>query len=143
MKILIIYRRKEKDSWEAIKDIEKKLRNLGNEVDILSREEDLNMDSLSSSMGSLAKVIERKDKEKNYDIIYTQDWSIAFPLLIPNKILFEKHYCIFHNLEASGAQSRIMQKIVGNILGNKLIVKTSELKDKFPKAILSKDGLTF
>jgi hypothetical protein len=35
-----------------------------------------------------------------------------------------------------------MQKIVGNMLGNKLIVKISELKEKFPKAILSKDGLT-
>jgi hypothetical protein len=142
MKILMIYRRKEKDSWESIMDIEKKLRELGNEVDIISREDDLNLNSLSSSMSGLAKIIEKKDKEKNYDIIYTQDWSIAFPLLIPNKILFEKHYCIFHNLEASGAQSRIMQKIVGNMLGNKLIVKISELKEKFPKAILSKDGLT-
>jgi len=143
MKILIVYRRKEKDSWEAIKNIEKKLKELGHEVELLSRDDDLNMDSLSSSMGSLTKVIERKNKEKNYDIIYTQDWSIAFPLLIPNRILSEKHYCIFHNIEASGAKSRILQKIAGNMLGNKLIVKTKEMKERFPSAILSEDGLTF
>ena len=116
MKILIVYRRKEKDSWESIKGIWEKLKELGHEVEILSREEDLNMDSLSSSMNSLGKIVEKMDKERNYDVIYTQDWSIAFPLLIPSKILFGKHYCIFHNFEASGAQSKIMQKITGNML---------------------------
>ena len=142
MKILMIYRRKEKDSWETIKNIEKKLKELGHDVEILSRDEDLNMDSLSSSMGNFAKIIEKKNKEKNYDIIYTQDWSIAFPLLIPNRILPEKHYCIFHNLESSGAKSRILQKIAGNMMGGKLIVRTGELKDKFPGAIFSPDGIT-
>ena len=43
MKILIVYRRKEKDSWESIKGIWEKLKELGHEVEILSREEDLNM----------------------------------------------------------------------------------------------------
>ena len=141
MKILIVYRNREGTYWETIKDMEKKLVERGHKVDLLSREDDLNMGSLSNSMGSLPVAIERKDKEKNYDIIYTQDWSIAFPLLIPNRILAKKHYCFFHDIEPSGAKSRILQKIVGNMIGEKLIVKTKELKEKFPRAVFSSDGI--
>jgi len=61
------------------------------------------------------------------------------PLLIPSKVLFEKHYCLFHDIEPS-TQSKIFQRIVGNMLGNKLVVKTKELKEKFPKSHLSENG---
>ena len=142
MKILIVFRRKERIIWESIKQMEKKLVKLGHNVDLLSREEDLNMNSLSSSMGGLSVAIEKKDKENNYGIIYTQDWSIAMPLLLPTKTLFEKHYCLFHDVEPSGAKSRVLQRIVGNMMGTKLVVKTKELKEKFPGAIFSEDGIS-
>jgi len=141
MKILIVCRKKEGKDWDVVKNIEKKLTQLGHNIELLSREEDLNMNSLSSSMGSLSSAVEKLDAKNSYDMIYTQDWSIALPFLIPTKILFEKHYCLFHDIEPSAAKSRILQKIVGNMMGEKLIVKTKELKEKFPKAVLSSDGV--
>lgn len=142
MKILIVYRTNKDKTWKAVDNMGKKLTELGHKVDFLSREEDLNMNSLSSSMGNLSSIIEKRVRENNYDRIYTQDWSIAFPLLIPNKVLPEKHYCLFHDIEPSGAKSRILQRIAGNMMGNKLVVKTVDLKKKFSKATLSPDGIS-
>ena len=109
-------------------------------MDLLSREEDLGLYSLSSSMDSLKESVKKMDDSKKYDLIYTQDWSIAFPLIIPLKCLFEKHFCFFHNIEKTG-KSKIFQKIVGNIMGEKLVVRTKELKEKFPLSSLSENGL--
>ena len=142
MKILIVCRKKEGENWDAVKNMEKKLTQLRHDIEILAREEDLNMNSLSSSMGSLSSAVEKLDAKNGYDMIYTQDWSIALPFLIPTKILFEKHYCLFHDIEPSAAKSRILQKIVGNMMAEKLLVRTKELKEKFPKAILSPDGVS-
>ena len=141
MKILIVYRTEKDATGKSVKEIKERFEKAGHKVDLISREDDLNLYSLSSSMGSLSAAIEKKDKENSYNIIYTQDWSIAFPLLIPTRILSEKHYCLFHNIEPSGAKSRILQKIAGNMMGDKLIVKTQQLREKFPKAAFSPDGL--
>ena len=141
MKILIIYRTERDAIAKSVKEIAENLKKMGNGVEIVSRNEDLNLQTLSSSMDSLRAFVTKMDEKENYDIIYSQDWSIAFPLLIPNRILTEKHYCLFHNIEPSGAQSKILQRIVGNMMGEKLIVKTQELKEKFPKATLSQNGI--
>ncbi len=142
MKILLVYRTEKDKTGKTVKEIKERLEKIGQKVELLSREDDLNMNSLSSSMGSLSAAIEKKNKENNYDIIYTHDWSIAMPLLIPSRVLSEKHYCLFHDIEPSGAKSRILQRIVGNMMGEKLLVKTKELSDKFPKAVFSSDGIT-
>mgnify|MGYP001601908264 CR=1 FL=1 len=64
------------------------------------------------------------------------------PLLFPAKALFQKHYCLFHGHEEIGVtQSKVLQKITGNLLGNHLLVKTEELKKRFPKSVLSREGL--
>ena len=141
MKILVIYRTEKDAIAKSVKEIAENLKKMGNGVEIVSRNEDLNLQTLSSSMDSLRAFVTKMDEKENYDIIYSQDWSIAFPLLIPNRILTEKHYCLFHNIEPSGAQSKILQRIVGNMMGEKLIVKTQELKEKFPKAVLSHNGI--
>ena len=141
MKILVIYRTEKDAIAKSVKEIAENLKKMGNGVEIVSRNEDLNLQTLSSSMDSLRAFVTKMDEKENYDIIYSQDWSIAFPLLIPNRILTEKHYCLFHNIEPSGAQSKILQRIVGNMIGEKLIVKTKELKEKFPKAVLSHNGI--
>ena len=142
MKILVIYRTEKDAIAKSVKEIAENLTKMGNGVEIVSRNEDLNLQTLSSSMDGIKGFVMKMDEKENYDIIYSQDWSIAFPLLIPNRILTEKHYCLFHNIEPSGAQSKILQRIVGNMMGEKLIVKTQELKEKFPKAVLSQSGIT-
>ncbi|HUW44056.1 MAG TPA: hypothetical protein VMV95_03805 [Bacillota bacterium] len=142
MKILLLYRTKDDPTGKFAKNIKDALEKKGCEIDSISRNEDLHIFSLSGSMDGLKNFVIEKDKENNYDIIYTQDWSIAFPLLFPTKILFDKHYCLFHDFEKEGgAQSKIFQKITGNLLGNHLLVKTEELKRNFSKSIISSDGL--
>ncbi len=142
MKILIIYRTKEDPVGKFVTGLKKNLEKAGHSVDIFSRNEDLHFTSLSSSMGGLKDFVAERDKKEDYNMIYTQDWSVAFPLLFPAKILFDKHYSLFHgHEEVGGTQSRVLQKITGNLLGSHLFVKTEELKKKFPKAIFSKDGL--
>ena len=49
----------------------------------LSREGDLKIYSLWKSIFPIRKRIKKLMKKENYDIIYTQDWSFAFPLLFP------------------------------------------------------------
>ena len=140
MKILIVFRKKKEESWDIVMSVKQKLEEKGHNVDLLSREDDLGIDSLSGSMGTLKEAIKRRDKEKNYDVIYTQDWSMAFPLLIPERVFEKKHFCFFHNVQEEG-NSRIFQRIVGNMLGGNLLVRKEELKKKFPKSILAFDGI--
>lgn len=141
MKILIIYRTEKDSVGRSVKEMAEKLIKSGHEVDLVSRNDDLNLQTLSGSMDALKGFIIREDQKEKYDIVYTQDWSIAFPLVFPSKILFEKHYSLFHDVEPSGAQSKVMQKITGNLMGNHLFVKTEELKKKFSSSKISKDGL--
>lgn len=143
MKILLIYRTNEDETGKSMKVLKEALEKKGHSVRAVSRNEDLGLPSLTSSMDALKNFVINEDKKENYDIVYTQDWSIAFPLVFPSKVLFDKHYCLFHGTEEKGAQSRIMQKIAGNLMGEHLFVKTEELKKKFSKAIFSKEGLDF
>lgn len=140
MKILIVFRKKEGEAWEIIKNLAQNFEKLGHEVEMFSREEDLGINSLSDSMGPLKEAIRKKNAEKNYDMIYTQDWSIAMPLLIPERVFEDKHYSFFHNIQ-NGAKSKILQKIVGKMLGGKLVTRTEELKKQFPKSALVSDGI--
>ena len=140
MKILVVFRNKGGESWKIVESLSKNLRDLGHKVDILSREDDLGIDSLSGSMGVLKETIKRKNNVGGYDIIYTNDWSIAFPLLIPERVFEKEHYCFFHNVEPKG-QSKIFQRIVGNMMGDRLIVRTEKLKEIFLKSTLSPEGI--
>jgi len=142
MKIVILYRTQKDATGSFAKKIKENLEKGGHKVELVSRNEDLHLPSLSSSMDGLKEFVIKKDKIENYDIVYTQDWSIAFPLLFPSKVLFDKHYCLFHETEEEGgAQSKILQKITGNLLGNHLLVKTAELRKRFSKSTLSEKGL--
>jgi hypothetical protein len=141
MKILILYRTDKDETGRFVKVLKANLEKREHIVEAVSRNENLSLPSLTSSMDALKEFVIKKNQKENYDLIYTQDWSIAFPLVFPSKILFDKHYCLFHEVEERGAQSKIMQKIVGNLLGSHLLVKTEKLKNKFQKAVFSKDGL--
>jgi len=136
MKILMIYRRKGDSVWDFAKSVKEELEKKGNQVDFFSRDGDLNMPDLSSSMGSLKEFVKKKDAEEDYGQIYTFDWSIAFPLLFPTKTLKEKHFCFFYDFEPNSGRSKVLQKITANMLGEHLIVRTPKLKEKFRKAVL-------
>jgi hypothetical protein len=140
MKILLVFRNREGESWEIVENLRQGLEEMGHKIDLLSREDDLGVNSLSSSMGSLKEAVKKLDKEKNYDVIYTQDWSIAFPMLIPSRVFEDKHYCFFHNIEPKG-QSKIFQKIVGNMMDEKLVVRNEKLGEMFPKSTISSMGI--
>ena len=141
-KILIVLRKWEDEEGvgKAVKNIKEGLEKKGWKVDAVSREDDLKINSMSASMGPLKEFIKVKDEAENYDVIYTQDWSLAFPLLFPKKVFKEKHFCFFHNIQP-GENTKVFQKIVGNMLGEKLVVRTEELKEKFPKSTLASDGV--
>ena len=132
----MLVRKKEDKVGEFAEMIKEGLLKSGNYVDIFFREDDLNMLDLSSSMNGLKEFVRKKDENKNYDKIITFDWSIAFPFVFPIKILKEKHFCFFYDLENSGGKSKVLQKITANMLGDHLISRTYEIKEKFPKSKL-------
>jgi len=142
MKILIVLKNWENEEGvgESVRKIKQDLEKKGWTVDTISRENDLHINSLSGSMGSLKEIIREKDEKENYDLIYTQDWSIAFPILFPKRFFQEKHFCFFHGKQ-DGESSKIFQKIVGNMMGERLIVKNEELKKMFPKSTLVPSGI--
>jgi len=144
MKILIVLRKWKDDEGvgKTVRDIKENLEKQSHNVETLSREDDLKISSLSGSMNALREFIKVKDEKGNYDMIYTQDWSIAFPLLFPSRIFKKKHFCLFHDIQP-GENSKIFQKIAGNILSRNLISKNEKLKDKFSKSILSRDGFSW
>lgn len=142
MKILIIHRTKNDDVGKFVNNLKANLEKKGNIIDLFTRNEDLHMPSLSSSMEGIKDFVKRKDLENKYDLIYTQDWSIAFPLLFPSKVAYEKHYSLFHNIQEDGnPASKILSKIAANMLGDHLFVRNQDLKKIFSKSSLSEDGM--
>jgi hypothetical protein len=89
----------------------------GHTVEIISREDDLNCNSTIKSIRKIRKII----KSKKYDILFTQDWSCALPL-----ITFKNHYCFFHG--HSVGKEFFFQYIVGKLMGKRLI--TGDFKNK-------------
>lgn len=142
MRILIIYRTKNDDVGKFVTNLKINLEKNGNIVDLYSRNEDLHMSSLSSSMEGIKDFVKWKDLENKYDLIYTQDWSIAFPLLFPSKVAYKKHYSLFHNIQEDGnSTSKILSKIAANMLGDHLFVRNQDLKKIFSRSSLSEDGM--
>tara|TARA_Y100000031_G_scaffold151112_1_gene191698 strand:- start:533 stop:1249 length:717 start_codon:yes stop_codon:yes gene_type:complete len=85
-------------------------------------------------------------EENNYDIIYTQDYSIAFPLIFP-PLFWKKHLTCFCGIK-SGKHPHLIQwhhkflhRLVGKILGKKLVVIGDQLKEIFPKSTLIYRGI--
>jgi glycosyltransferase involved in cell wall biosynthesis len=139
MKILMVFIRWPGGVGEVIRNISSELKKLGHEVDVISREEDLKKYSLISSFFPIRETVKKLTKEKRYDIIYTHDWSCAFPLLFPYPLLKKRHFCIFYGNQLKF--SRIFQVIVGKIMGKHLIVVGDLNKKKFPNATLIRNAV--
>jgi glycosyltransferase involved in cell wall biosynthesis len=156
MKILIVLRKLKGGVGRANTEMAESLRKLGHKVDILSREDDLKIYSLFPSIFPLRKKIKQLMKKKNYDIIYTQDYTIAIPLLFPNKIFWKKHFCCFcgiktkENIDFFKGRYKLkffynfhilLQRLTAKKMGKKLVVIGDKLKKTFPKATLIYRGV--
>ncbi len=139
MKILILLKKWPGGVGGGVKNLIKELGKEGHIVDAIAREEDLHYYSLVKSFIPLRRKIKRLIKEGNYDIIYTQDWTLAAPLLFPTKIFRRKHFSMFHGHQIG--LTKIFQIIVGFLMGENLMVMAPSLKKKFRKASINYCGV--
>jgi len=139
MKILMIFIRWPGGVGEVIRNLSKESLKLGHKIHVISREEDLKKYSLIGSIFQIRRIVKQLVKEKEFDIVYTHDWSTAFPLLFPYRIFKKKHFCIFYGNQLKF--TRIFQKIVGKIMGNHLIVVGDLNKKIFPKSHLIRNAV--
>ncbi len=130
MKILIILIRWEGGVGRVVSSIKPLLEKKGYKVEVISREDDLNYFSTKKAFFKSRKEVNKR----NYDIIYTQDWSCALPFLF-----YKKHYCCFHGNEPR--KTRFLQTLIGKIMTRKLIVVGDSLKKRFPKSNLVYNGV--
>lgn len=139
MKILIILVRMRGGVGRVCLSIKKELEKKGHEVIIIPRE---GYFGKNKSFFENYKIIRNLVKKggKNYDIIYTQDWSCTLPLFYPIRLFKGKHFCCFHGHNPKGL-SKILQTFVGNKMVNKLFVVGDSLKKRFPKSILNYNGV--
>lgn len=139
MKILMIFIRWPWGVGEVIQSISQEFKKLGHEVDVIAREEDLKKYSLISSFFPIRKKVNELMKEKNYDIIYTHDWSTSLPLLFPWRMFKKKHFCVFYGNQLGFTS--ILQSLVGKIMGKHLVVVGDLNKKKFPKSKLVRNAV--
>jgi len=123
MKILIVMIRWKGGVGRVISGVKKELEAKGHKVEVISREDDLNSFSLKNSFFKLRKEVKKRD----YDILYTQDWSCAVPFLFKRK-----HYCCFHG--HNFGKGYWIQSLIGKFFGKKLIVVSKGFLNRFPKA---------
>jgi len=141
MKILIVLRKLKGGIGRANTEIANALEKKGHKVDILSREDNMKIFSLISSIFPLRKKIKQFMKKENYDVIYTQDYSMAIPLLIPYPIFWKIHFCCYcgtkkwrHSGIFFQGHHTIVQKIIGRIMRKKLVSIGDGIHRKFPKS---------
>ncbi len=156
MKILIVLRKFNGGVGRANTEIAKILEKKDHQTDFLSREDDLKIFSLFKSIFPLRKKIRELMEKENYDIIYTQDYSMALPLLFPWPIFRKKHFCCFCGVKTKEDMEFFqgsfiskflypyqifLHRTVGKMMGRKLVVIGDKLKGIFPKATLIYRGI--
>ena len=122
MKILVLVKEMGFGGVETLlKNISKEFEKKGHSVDIISRQDDLKIKNTFRSIFPMRKKIREIMKEKNYDIIYTQDWNMALPLLFPYPIFRKKHFSFFHATQKG--KGFFIQFPVGILIGKRLITE--------------------
>lgn len=134
MKILILFKRWKGGVGSAVKSLSKEFEKRGHEVIAISREDDFGINSFLKSISPLRNKIKEIVERENIDIIYTQDWSLAFPFLFPTTLFENKHFCVFYGINPPFLLP--LQKLTGRLMGKKIIVCINKLKEMFPKSTL-------
>jgi glycosyltransferase involved in cell wall biosynthesis len=137
MRILILLKKWPGGVGGGVKNINRELEKEGHYVETFSREEDLKIKSFFPSILKMRKFV--KGKEKKFDIIYTQDWSLAFPLIFPFPLVRKKHFCMFHGNQFG--KTIVLQNIIGKIMGKRLLCMAPSIKRRFPKANINYCGV--
>jgi len=140
MKILIVLKKWAGGVGIVVQNLKRELEKQKHYIKIISREDDLKVHSLLKSILTLRKKVKELMKKEKYDVIYTQDWSMAFPLFFPYPLFSKKHFCCFHGIEPF-ILGRLFQNLIGKIMHRNLIVVGDALKAKFPKANLIYNGV--
>jgi glycosyltransferase involved in cell wall biosynthesis len=130
-KILMVLTRYKGGVGRVVTSVKPLLEKAGYDVEIISREDDLNCYSFKNSI----RLLRKKIKSIDYDVLYSQDWSIALPLLD-----FKNHYVCFHGIEPAAT---FLQKFVYLIKQRKVIVVGNTLKEKYPKSKVIYNGVNF
>ena len=117
MKILIFLTRWQGGVGSVVRNIEKELKKRGAVVVSTSREDDLNCYSSVKNLFWLRNKYKEIIEKEKPDIIYTQDWSMAFPLLLPFRIFKKNHFCCFHG--SNEGFSRKLQTLVAKRMKDK------------------------
>lgn len=133
MNILIYLIRTYGGVGSVAKEIKEELEKRDHNVHIISREENLGINSFVRSFFRVNKVISKE----SYDILFTQDWSCGLPL-----IFRKNHYCYYHGFEPHFL-GKILQRILYLFKRNRIFVVGDKLKKKFKESILIPNGISF
>ena len=139
MKILIFLKKWKGGVGVVVNSIKKELENRGHEVICVSREEDLHKFSSIKNLFWLRRKYVEIIKKENPDVIYTQDWSMALPIIFPVRLYRKNHYCCFHGNQLG--KTKCLQSLIGKILGRRLMVVGDSLKKRFPKSTMVYNGV--
>src|SRR3989344_3547119 len=135
MKILVLVKERCSGGVETLlRNISKEFKKKGHTVDILSRQEDLNLNGVLQSVFPLRKRIKEIMRKEGYNIIYTQDWNMALPLFFPYPLFKKKHFCFFHATQKG--KGFFIQFIVGNLLGKRLLTGDINNRKRFSRSNL-------
>lgn len=131
MKILMLLIRRKGGVERVVENQRKILEERGHKVKVISREDDLKIYSAYKGWFKIQQISELYE----YDVLLTNDWSMALPLMF-----FPNHYCCYHghNPQKLG---RIIQTIIGKIKGKKLFIVSDSLKKRFPKSTILYNGV--
>lgn len=138
MRVLVLVKERKKKGFGGVetllRNISKEFEKKGHKIDIVSRLDDLGLKSFAASIFPMRRVVKKMMKEKNYDIIYTQDWNMAFPLLFPYPVFKKKHFSFFHATQKG--RGFFIQFIVGNLIGKRLLTGDRRNRDRYNGATL-------
>ncbi len=120
MKILVLVKEMGFGGVETLlKNISKEFEKKGHKMDIISRKNDLKLKNTFQSVFPLRRKIKEIMKKNNYDIIYTQDWNMALPLLFPYPIFRKRHFSFFHATQQG--KSFPVQFFIGILMRKRLL----------------------